>query len=264
MDPPDGIRLVELGCGQDEEGVDFYNDRYLEVRGYKFLDLDGDGVWDKDAEPGIAKVTVTLTHVVEEENGAAEATVLNSLVLTTETDEDGYFCFQGLLPGKYLVEVDESTVPPGHYASTPNPVEVELGCGEPAEVLFGNAPYVDISGHKWEDSNCNGKQDAGELGVPGVKVVLLDSEGHEVASFTTGADGAYAFADLKPGVYTVKEALTDVQLAAWFYVSPAEGMHKEVKLLDGKDREGLDFYNCRYGKVTGTKYVDDGDGVLDK
>ena len=57
----------------------------------------------------------------------------------------------------------------------------------------------------WYDTNRNGSQDAGEAGVAGVRVTLLDANGNPVgATVTTDASGHYQFSDLKPGSYSVQ------------------------------------------------------------
>src|SRR5258705_117609 len=55
----------------------------------------------------------------------------------------------------------------------------------------------------WEDSNANGKQDAGEAGIAGALVTLYDSSNAVVGTQTTLAGGAYHFTGLTPGVYHV-------------------------------------------------------------
>ena len=58
----------------------------------------------------------------------------------------------------------------------------------------------------WIDANNNGVQDAGELGVAGVAVDLLDSSGTAIAgkSSTTDSNGMYGFTGLNAGDYSVK------------------------------------------------------------
>jgi len=47
-----------------------------------------------------------------------------------------------------------------------------------------------IGNFVWEDSNGNGVQDAGEPGISGATVKLLDSNGNQVgSSYITGSDG---------------------------------------------------------------------------
>ena len=66
----------------------------------------------------------------------------------------------------------------------------------------------------WWDVNGNGIQDTGEPGIPGVTVTLYDASGNNlvttdangnaVVPATTDDNGAYLFANLVPGRYTVK------------------------------------------------------------
>ena len=54
----------------------------------------------------------------------------------------------------------------------------------------------------WLDSNGNGVQDAGEPGVAGVVVELLQGS-TVIANTTTSSSGLYSFTDLTPGTYSV-------------------------------------------------------------
>ena len=56
----------------------------------------------------------------------------------------------------------------------------------------------------WLDENKNGIVDAGEEGIEGVKVHLLDANGNEVATQNTNANGNYHFCGLEPGDYKIK------------------------------------------------------------
>jgi uncharacterized repeat protein (TIGR01451 family) len=66
-----------------------------------------------------------------------------------------------------------------------------------------------IAGHKWNDINQNGAWDAGELGRPGWRFALEDSNGSAVVDVAdqpvTDTAGRYVFKDLAPGTYTVRE-----------------------------------------------------------
>ncbi len=65
-----------------------------------------------------------------------------------------------------------------------------------------------VSGLVFEDFNDDGQVDFGEAGIPGVTVALngTDDLGHAVSqSQPTDADGAYLFANLRPGNYYVSE-----------------------------------------------------------
>jgi uncharacterized repeat protein (TIGR01451 family) len=62
----------------------------------------------------------------------------------------------------------------------------------------------------WIDANNNGIQDAGEVGLPGVTVRLLNSGGTVLQTTTTGGDGGYYFVNLAPGSYAVEFVLPGV------------------------------------------------------
>ncbi|MBK7954618.1 MAG: carboxypeptidase regulatory-like domain-containing protein [Candidatus Accumulibacter sp.] len=55
----------------------------------------------------------------------------------------------------------------------------------------------------WCDTNGDGLQTVGELGVSGVTVELLNSSNAVVATTTTNSSGSYSFANLDPGDYKV-------------------------------------------------------------
>jgi SdrD B-like domain len=89
--------------------------------------------------------------------------------------------------------------PQGTGLTDPNPdnrsdVTVDFGLFKPA--ALGN--YV------WLDNNRDGKQDAGEPGVPGVKVQLIDVAGAVVAETTTDNTGKYLFDYLTSMGYKVQ------------------------------------------------------------
>ncbi len=64
------------------------------IRGHKFIDLDGDGVWD-DSEPGLADWKIYL-----DENGSGQWDADEPFQLT---DPDGNYTFTGLPAGTYTV-----------------------------------------------------------------------------------------------------------------------------------------------------------------
>lgn len=74
-----------------------------------------------------------------------------------------------------------------------------------------------LSGLAWEDSDRDGRRDADEVPLAGVKVSLTDQDGNEVTDVhgrtaepvITDEDGAYVFDDLKDEVYTVHFNGTD-------------------------------------------------------
>jgi alpha-glucoside transport system permease protein len=82
----------------------------------------------------------------------------------------------------------------------------------PADVPGGAVQAVDpkpidkgIAGVVWRDfkpgGGVTGKVEQGELGLPGVTVILRDSSGKKVESASTGDDGTFKFEDVGAGTY---------------------------------------------------------------
>ncbi|MEO8620457.1 MAG: SdrD B-like domain-containing protein [bacterium] len=164
-------------------------------------DVNGNGVQDS-GEPGIPGVTVNLS------NGA-----------TTTTDANGAYAFTNLLPGDYTVTV---ATPSGYVASPTgagtSSTDSNNGAGATTTINGNTDNTIDFGFYQlgaigdfvWNDKNANGVQDSGEPGIAGVTVTLSNG-----ATTTTNASGAYAFANLVPGTYTVT-----VATPAGFVASP--------------------------------------------
>ena len=80
-----------------------------EINSVVWHDTDGDGVID-GSEPGISGVTL---NVYDDINGNGQIDGGDAFLGTTVTAADGSYSFTNLLPGDYIVEVDESTLPMG-------------------------------------------------------------------------------------------------------------------------------------------------------
>ena len=175
-------------------------------------DLNHNGIQDA-GEPGINGVTLWLKD---------GATTLATTVTGPHPmgGSAGYYQFNNVCSGDYQVEVDATTVPAGFTPtakdvgpdSTDNdssglPVPVTLANdGDSDQTIdFGfESPCTGMIGDfVWNDLNQNGVQDAGEPGIPGVTVRLV--EGNQTT--VTGPNGFYQFTGLCAGSYTV-EVLT--------------------------------------------------------
>jgi LPXTG-site transpeptidase (sortase) family protein len=69
--------------------------------------------------------------------------------------------------------------------------------------ITGSTELAALGDYVWNDLDADGIQDAGEAGIAGVTVRLLDENGNELATTTTDANGFYSFTDLTPGTYRV-------------------------------------------------------------
>ena len=201
------------------------------VGDFVWQDLDGDGVQDA-GESGIGGVGVELF---------LDDPVLGLVsVGTTTTSPTGSYQFIDLNPGSYVVEFDLSTLPAGMVATVPNAGADDAADSDadPTSGLTAPTPFlssrdsdltldlgayfpVRVGDLVWNDLDGDGVQDAGEPGVPGVTVYLLDGSGARVddgsggdVSTTTGAGGAYEFSGLRPGSYAVEFDLATLPAGA--------------------------------------------------
>ncbi|MBK8472485.1 MAG: carboxypeptidase regulatory-like domain-containing protein [Sphingobacteriales bacterium] len=133
-------------------------------------------------------------------------TLPDGTTLTTVTDNDGLYLFDGLVPGTYTVSVPATV--DGNNPTTPITLTTTLSSGEHDPTLdFGYEPPTPLSSlgdFVWLDSDADGVQDAGEVGLAGVTVTLFNGDGTATGlSTTTDATGFYQFDDLQPGDYYV-------------------------------------------------------------
>nr|MBX2824601.1 carboxypeptidase regulatory-like domain-containing protein [Gammaproteobacteria bacterium] len=184
----------------------------------------------ESGEQGVPFITVNL-WTDDDGNGTPD-----TQVATTQTTPLGQYLFSNLDPNKsYIVQVElpndcrftisdqgaddalDSDVDPNTAVSNPvtlNPGEtnttVDVG-------LISSGPVASIGNLVWLDANANGAQDSGETGVAGVKVILLNAGGDEVATTLTDENGFYSFGGLTPGLYVVKVELPS---DAYYFTQP--------------------------------------------
>ncbi len=248
-DPPSGAHLVEITSGETINDINFGNTQDLvPVSGVKFEDLNGNGQRD-EGEPGIAGWVITATDIAErsvsdttDANGAYRLGLPRRLHVIEEEQRDGW----------------RQTSP----TSNNGVYEVIPVSGEPISNLdFGNARPGLVGGFKFNDQNGNGIFDTGEPTMPGW-TIQLEQNGQTIATTTTNDDGAYAFTDLLPGTYFVRE----VQQPGWVQTFPSDndGVH-QIAVTSGIASEGVHFGNTNtLGLIAGTKFNDlNGNGIRD-
>ncbi|HEC2245382.1 TPA: carboxypeptidase regulatory-like domain-containing protein [Staphylococcus delphini] len=224
------IQSVQLSAiSQDNKTkTNVYSQNYIETQnssaigqGEKTYNL-GNRVWedmnDNDVQDigdkGIANVTVTL-----KEAGT------NKVLQTTTTDKDGYYLFEGLKNGNYIVEfTDPATngegkqyIPVKENVGTDKEVDSDsrvvnvtiqdkddLSIDRGFEVAPEPKPATyELGDYVWIDYNNDGIQNKGEAAVAGVKVTLTKPDGSTMTT-TTDEKGKYLFTGLENGEYTVK------------------------------------------------------------
>jgi hypothetical protein len=214
--PADGVRAAYVNATVDAGIAPL---RYA-IGAQVWLDADGDGRQQPDEPPAAAEVSLLVGDRV---------------VATTSTDAEGRYRFAGLMEGRYRVrftagEHRRFTAP--HTGSDPAPdsdpdprtgvtQEVTLGpdasdlvpTGEPglsdadllnASLGAGLVGAYAIGDTVWRDENGNGVRDAGDGGVPGVRVDLLGPDQRVLGRTVTSSTGTYGFSELSGGSYRLR------------------------------------------------------------
>jgi hypothetical protein len=178
---------------------------------------ESDKTWDAGIVANPGAITGTVREDLDNNNtgdspiGGVTVTLKDAggnIVGTAITDANGNYAFNNLPAGTYTVV---ETNKPGYLdvsdidGGNPNSIAVTLN---PGQTSAGN-DFVDertatLGDRVWLDTNANGVQDAGELGLAGVTVKLLNSAGATVNTLTTDANGNYLFNNLSPGDYAVQ------------------------------------------------------------
>ncbi len=180
-----------------------------------WTDTDRDGIQDP-AEPGLVGVTVNLL------DGAGNPVVDdNGDPITTTTGPNGGYSFTDLPLGDYRIEfiapADTELSPADAGGNDANDSDANPANGRSPVVTLTGADPVDntidagimpilgtIGDFVWRDDDGDGIQDAGEPGIEGVTVRLLNDVGATLATTTTGPNGGYSFTDLPLGDYRIE------------------------------------------------------------
>ena len=209
--------VVSLDPGEIDSSIDAGFFKKAGLGDFVFNDADGDGVQDA-GESGVEGMLVKLQNP----DGSAVVDG-NGDPITTTTDTNGAYAFNGLTPGEYKVmfvapdgfsfttanaggddAVDSDADPANGMTQT-----VTLTSGEFNGTLdAGLVQLAQLGDFVFEDLDADGIQDANEAGIAGATVNLLQA-GQVIATATTDADGKYHFNDLQPGDYQVEFVTPD-------------------------------------------------------
>ncbi len=134
-------------------------------------------------------------------------------VADVDTDNNGYYEFNGLEPKTYYVTAAD--VPKEHYLITVGGIKdnqksnnIELAYAENVKNIDGGVFYdhMYLGDTVFEDENVNGIYDAGEKTIANVTVNLYEN-GKKVQTTTTDKDGKYQFEIDKVDLYNIEVEL---------------------------------------------------------
>ncbi len=230
------------------------------VTGSVYDDANDDGV-RQATESGLAGVNVYLvpgsTYVYRSGDTTNEGGgVPTGASAVARTDATGTYTFPAVAPGTYtVVEPDQSATAAfavAHPASQTTVVTVAAG-QTVSGVAFGDAALSDFSGTVLTPAG---------VGLGGV-YVYLDANGNgqfdaaTERAVTTDSTGGFAFFDIDPGAYTVRQVVP----AGYVVTAPATGGYAIA--LPGTPA-GLSFVDAPAGSVAGTVFADaNGNGSAD-
>ena len=222
-------QFLAIAVGSNAAGVNYNFGEVIpaSVSGYVYLDMNDNGTKDS-GEVGISGVTITLTGT--DVSG-------HSVSLSQTTGVDGSYHFMSLMPRTYIV----TETPPANYIDGKVSVgsvggtvgshqisAIQLGVNVSGlNYNFGELLPSTLSGFVYLDRNDNGVFDYGESGIAGITVTLTGTNdlGQPVSvAQTTGADGSYLFAGLRPGSYTITKTPPSAYLDGRETLGSAGGM----------------------------------------
>ncbi len=164
--------------------------RYANVSGYYFEDVNNNGLND-DNKP-LANKEVTLKGTTD---------------IKTTTDQNGYYSFSNINPGKYTIEFTKDS--DQYYSdkvSIDDKGKIDIDLSSNENLQNQNAAVYklsSISGNIYEDVNGD-KLDNDNKDLDNIKVSLYDTNNNEVKTTKTDASGNYSFTDVVPGVYEIR------------------------------------------------------------
>ncbi|WBS05556.1 carboxypeptidase regulatory-like domain-containing protein [Pseudoduganella sp. SL102] len=267
---------VTLSSGQDAVFEAPANLQLGSIASTVWEDANANGVRDS-GETGIAGASVSLVDA------------RGNTVATTTTDEQGNYAFTTAV-GNYSVQVAK----PAGYAFTGQNVGANDAIDSDVNAAGASATFAvkanatvdpadaglyrgaSLGNKVWYDCDGDGIQDAGESGIQGAKVTLLDAAGKALSSTVTNASGSYAFTGLKPGTYSVQ--FDTSALPAGYTVTKqnaggndaldsdidAKGLSQQVTLASGENNTSIDAGVAQMASIGNRVWLDtDADGIQD-
>ncbi|MCC7376966.1 MAG: hypothetical protein IT581_20065, partial [Verrucomicrobiales bacterium] len=177
---------------------------------YVWNDTSLNGIQDEPATSGVNGVQVNLLDCNDLPVKDAYGNNISAITANDSLGNPGYYLFTNLVASCYHVEF---VLPAGYAFTTQNASGSTAANGSDADLVSGRTTNINLAygahDRNWDagiyqpakigdlvfnDTNANGQQDGGELGVDGVTVELFRcSDNSMVGSTTTIGGGLYGF-----------------------------------------------------------------------
>jgi uncharacterized repeat protein (TIGR01451 family) len=225
-------------------------------------------------EVGLGGITVKL-YLDNNSNGLIDIGT-DTLIGTTTTAPDGTYLFTGATASGTQDYLVSATTPTGYLptvATLFRYVDVTAG----TTLLNADFGFVGntvttytIKDRIWVDTDGDGVFDAGENGIAGVTIDLLDASLNVLGTTTTAADGTLTFSGLAGGGadYTIKVTDTNSKLANYFGTTSAaiSGTKQIINVFGNVDYSATPSFGYNISRsIGGTIFNDLGgtNGVQD-
>lgn len=202
---------------------------------YAFGDLNGNG-GRMSNEPLLRNVHLELLYDTPEQT---------YVVGTATTNSDGLAHIRDLTPGTYRLK---ATLPEPYvvgplgakintFYNTILPSQNNTGASAPFVVPFKGSAGLGVGGVEtgraegsvWLDANMNGLREAGEPGYPGAMVTLTHAVLDVSHTASSGADGTYAFDNLREGEYRLTLTVPEGHM----FTLPGDSLFSDGYTLSG-------------------------------
>ncbi|MEX0712160.1 MAG: SdrD B-like domain-containing protein, partial [Pirellulales bacterium] len=259
---PDSIVDIVLVSGTLAIDYNFCEHEPVSLGGTVYVD-DNDNGLRGASEPGIAGVTLVLLGA----NGSP-------LGPTTTTDAQGAYLFSNLAPGVYgVAEIQPAGLFDGRDAAgtaggtAQNPGDRITGATltpgvHGRDYNFGELRPASIRGLVHADRNGDCVPQDDEPRLAGVVVQLLDAQGNVLATTTTNSQGQYAFENLVPGTYGIRELQPAGYLDSGDHVGSAGGRLVapdsivDIVLASGTAAVDYNFCELEPASIAGIVFAD--------
>ena len=238
----DPTTVVAIAGDMTDAGNDGY---YLltEIFGHLYLDENNNGVQDV-GEEDLADVDVVVTQS-------------DGLMITVTSDANGNWTTP-VLPGTTSADVDETD--PDYPAGSDqtegdDPTVTNVLAGSNTDGgTDGYYTPAEIFGHLYLDENGNGMQDPGEPDLPGVDVIITQSDGSMI-TLTTDGNGDWN-SDVLPGVTSADVDETDPEYPTGYDQTEGDDPTTVVAIAGDMTDAGNDGYYL-LTEIFGHLYLDD-------